>query len=197
MDKRQQKTRKSIFRAFGDLLGKTNYDSITIQDIIDEANIGRSTFYAHFNKKDELMKSFCEEVFVRIFLIDFQNEHTHDKKEKKKEFTHLVENILIHIKEEKEDFFNIFNCCNRDVFLSHFESYINHFFYNSLFEHEHNFFEPTRVSIALKILRASFIGILEYWASAGFELAPIKLAEEFVSVFDFSDSNTNSPCALN
>ena len=54
MDSWQRKTRNAIFQAFTRLLEQKTYSSLTVQEIIDEADISRSTFYAHFETKDEL-----------------------------------------------------------------------------------------------------------------------------------------------
>ena len=67
MDRRQQKTRKAIFRAFRTLLEKKRYDHITVQEIIDEADVGRSTFYAHFETKEMLLEAMCSEIFFHVF----------------------------------------------------------------------------------------------------------------------------------
>lgn len=78
MDRRQQKTRTAIFQAFRKLLEIKRFDHITVQEIIEEANVGRSTFYAHFPTKDELLKAMCTDLFSHVFSEELMREQTHD-----------------------------------------------------------------------------------------------------------------------
>lgn len=54
-DRRTQKTRKALQEALISLMFEKRYDAIVIQEILDRANVGRSTFYTHFRDKDELL----------------------------------------------------------------------------------------------------------------------------------------------
>ena len=78
MDRRQRKTREAIFRAFTGLLKEENYSKITVQQIIDRADIGRTTFYTHFETKDALLESFCADIFDHVFSENLYKEKTHD-----------------------------------------------------------------------------------------------------------------------
>lgn len=56
-DRRSLRTRQSLSEAFMALMMEKSYDAITVEDIIDRANVGRSTFYTHFEHKDGLLSS--------------------------------------------------------------------------------------------------------------------------------------------
>jgi AcrR family transcriptional regulator len=58
MDSRDvQRTRRLLLNSLIDLILERGYETITVQDIIDRANVGRSTFYAHFQDKEDLLFS--------------------------------------------------------------------------------------------------------------------------------------------
>jgi AcrR family transcriptional regulator len=56
-DRRSQRTQQILHEALMALMQDKRYDDITVQDIIDRANVGRSTFYAHYQDKEDLMTS--------------------------------------------------------------------------------------------------------------------------------------------
>ncbi|MEM1381105.1 MAG: TetR/AcrR family transcriptional regulator [Pseudomonadota bacterium] len=58
------RTRRAVFDAFRDLVISRRYDDIRVADIIDRANIGRSTFYDHFTGKDDVLLTSLEPLFA-------------------------------------------------------------------------------------------------------------------------------------
>jgi AcrR family transcriptional regulator len=72
-DRRSERTRQLLNGALIELMLEQRYDEITVQDIIDRANIGRSTFYAHYLDKEDLLVS----GFTRV--LDTLSEHPHQR----------------------------------------------------------------------------------------------------------------------
>lgn len=56
-DRRSKRTRHLLGSALVELMVERRYDTITIQDILDRADVGRSTFYAHYTDKEDLLIS--------------------------------------------------------------------------------------------------------------------------------------------
>jgi AcrR family transcriptional regulator len=55
-DRRVDRTRQALLAAFRDLVLTRGYDRLTVRDVIEEANVGRSTFYEHFENIDDLFE---------------------------------------------------------------------------------------------------------------------------------------------
>ena len=132
MDRRQQKTRQAVFDAFARLLEKKNYTSITVQDIIDEANIGRSTFYSHFETKDELLKVLCSEIFAHVFAQEISKEKTHDFSKNDKNIKVEITHMLYHLQENSRYIKRILSCESGEVFMRFFKERLTQVFEGEL-----------------------------------------------------------------
>jgi AcrR family transcriptional regulator len=62
VDRRVRRTRELLHGALISLILEKGYERVTVRDIIDRADIGRSTFYAHFRDKEDLLLAGFEEV---------------------------------------------------------------------------------------------------------------------------------------
>ncbi|HKA83062.1 MAG TPA: TetR/AcrR family transcriptional regulator [Acidimicrobiales bacterium] len=65
-DRRVRRTRDLLRSAFVSLVHEKGYDRITVQDILDRADVGRSTFYAHYRDKEDLLRSGFEDVHAAL-----------------------------------------------------------------------------------------------------------------------------------
>jgi AcrR family transcriptional regulator len=62
LDRRSQRTYHLVNNALMALLFEKRYDAITVQDILDRADIGRSTFYTHYYDKEDVLESVTEQM---------------------------------------------------------------------------------------------------------------------------------------
>ena len=120
MDRRQRKTRESIFKAFTKLLSKKDFSQITVGEIIDKADVGRATFYSHFETKDFLLKALCEELFCHIFDAMSENsdhKHIFDCNAPDSVFLHLLQ----HLQKNDNNILDLLSSKNNDLFLRYFK----------------------------------------------------------------------------
>jgi AcrR family transcriptional regulator len=101
MDRRRRKTREAVFAAFTRLLQERPYSAITVQEILDRADVGRSTFYAHFETKDALVVALCTEIADHVFSGTAKSEATHDFSGADRDVRAVVTHILYHIQESR------------------------------------------------------------------------------------------------
>jgi AcrR family transcriptional regulator len=65
-DRRIRKTRTVLHEALASLVREKDYDDIVVKEILDRANVGRSTFYMHFRNKDDLLAASIHELLHSI-----------------------------------------------------------------------------------------------------------------------------------
>lgn len=63
LDRRISRTRDTLGDALVELMQEKSFDDITVQDVLDRAGVGRSTFYAHYRDKQDLFLSDVEDFF--------------------------------------------------------------------------------------------------------------------------------------
>src|SRR5687768_18535965 len=68
-DARVRRTRDALGDALVALMQEKPFDTITVQDVLDRAKVGRSTFYSHYSDKDDLLMSDAEEFFESVSML--------------------------------------------------------------------------------------------------------------------------------
>jgi AcrR family transcriptional regulator len=66
-DRRVRRTRHALVQALIALVVEKGYKAITVQDLLDRANVGRSTFYSHYRNKDDLLLKSFEAMIGLLF----------------------------------------------------------------------------------------------------------------------------------
>ena len=76
-DRRSKRTRKALGDALVELMLEKRFDDITVQDILDRADVGRSTFYDHFTDKEQLLMSEIERMIHQLdqYTLEMGNQH--------------------------------------------------------------------------------------------------------------------------
>ena len=173
MDRRQQKTRRAIFRAFRSLLERKRYDHITVQEILDEADVGRSTFYAHFETKDMLLGALCEELFNHIFESDpcpFAGKET--------DLQGTLAHILWHIRDSKNNLSGILRSDSSPIFMAYFKEHLQLVFEAHVPQNQ----QSVPRHFALNHLSGSFAEAVFWWIGEDMTPDPEVVASYFMNM---------------
>lgn len=178
MDRRQQKTREAIFKAFSRLLEKKNYNHITVQEIINEANIGRSTFYAHFETRDDLLNAICQQIFGHVFSDVLNAEEHHDFSKENTTLSDKLTHLLYHLKEQKKEIIVVLSGESSDLFLRYFKTNLMQLFTDYVITTSttipHDFM--------LNHYVCSFAEAVKWWAGKGMKITPEKVIEYYMAL---------------
>lgn len=184
MDRRQQKTRTAIFSAFTSLLAEKSYSKITVQEIIDAANVGRTTFYAHFETKDDLLKELCEELFGHIIGSAMDCTHTHglysDGSAPKSVFCHLLQ----HLQENDRNIIALLSCESSEMFLRFFKDSLNELVRSQFINQNRKANTDIPEDFLINHISGSFVEMVLWWIRGHRKQTPEDLDRYFRAVIE-------------
>ena len=184
MDRRQKKTREAIFNAFISLLSTKHYNQITVGEIIDAANVGRATFYAHFETKDFLLKELCEELFCHIFDATAGEAEIHKHIFDCDAPSSVILHLFQHFQKNDNHILNLLACENNDLFMRYFKENLK-----ILIKKHPQFFVNKKVESVpheywINYVSVTFVETLKWWIDSGMNESPEQLTEYFVAVIN-------------
>lgn len=180
MDRRTRKTREAIFNAFCELLSKKSFEQITVSEIIDSADIGRATFYAHFETKDFLLKELCHELFCHVFdsVSEKKNGHRHIFKceESSSVFLHLFR----HLQKNDNNILRLLSGENNDLFLRYFKENLLILVESQLSLFDAKKKEALPESFLVNHIASTFVETIRWWTANGRKESPEEITEYFL-----------------
>lgn len=184
MDRRQQKTRASVFSAFSALLAEKPYSKITVQEIIDAANVGRTTFYAHFETKDDLLKALCQELFGHIIASAVDRTHTHGLYSHQEAPLSVFCHLLQHLQENHRNILGLLSCESSEIFLRYFKDSLNQLVRSQFFCQN----APANLKVPQDFLinhiSSSFVEMVLWWVQERRQETPEELDRYFRAVME-------------
>ena len=182
MDRRQQKTRSAIFRAFNRLLEEKHFNNITVQEILDEANIGRSTFYSHFETKDALLREMCTDIFDHIFSHELSSETSHDFSLSDHGLQEKITHLLYHLKDNKGNVLGVLSGESSELFMRYFKEYLV-----TMFEqYPGSMRQDVPKEFALNHLVGSLAEAVKWWIGTGMKMPPEELADNYLKLIVYN-----------
>ena len=154
-DRRITKTRKAIYTAFLQLLNQKDYETITVQEIIDLADVGRSTFYSHYESKELLLDELCRYLFHHLF-----------EREENITIEAYLAHIFSHFKKNQDHITSLLFSKN-DYFLRQLQKELEHHVYPMVANDLQVSYPNIPTSYLKHFVITNFIETLTWWLKKG------------------------------
>ena len=179
MDRRQRKSRDAIFQAFTALLSQKSYNKITVGDIIERADVGRATFYAHFETKDYLLGELCKELFGHIIetAAGLPGSNSYCPRGSAEDSVYL--HLLRHLQENDLNILGLLSSQNNEIFLKYFKSNLNELIATQ-YTADKNSKLPK--DFIINHIAATFTQTVDWWVSRGLKESPETIHEYFFAI---------------
>lgn len=182
MDRRQKKTKDAIIAAFIGLLKKKSYEKVSVKDIIEAADVGRSTFYDHFETKDELVRQICNELFAHIFAIHVKACSTHNFSQLPSTTRNNLAHIFYHIRDKRDYYMGILQYDKGNLFLRYFREYMLQQVKLTLDLQQQPALSRVPEDFIVNHIANGLMGAIQWWLQQNMQQSPEAVAEYFAAL---------------
>jgi AcrR family transcriptional regulator len=170
-DSRILRTRDALGDALVALMREKDFDEITVQDVLDRAGVGRSTFYVHYRDKDDLFLSDVEDV-LEWFSTTLKQQGASPKR------LLPVQEFFTHIRDVRE----FYAALVKSGKVTDVQALARGFFARSMDERLQMAgvqIDPAQRSAHAHALAGSFFSLLDWWIDKGMKADPKEMDELF------------------
>ncbi|MBE6981172.1 MAG: TetR/AcrR family transcriptional regulator [Ruminococcaceae bacterium] len=176
MDRRQKKTRNAIFRSFIDLLSERNFQAITVEQIIAGADVGRATFYAHFETKDALLRALSQELFDHVAQAGAEAGQLFSCQAPDSPFLHLVQ----HLQKNDNQILRLLSGQNEPLFAQSFREGLKRLVRSQLPLFAHRKDPRLPEEFWVEHIASVFVDTVRWWTDTGRKESPETVTEYFM-----------------
>lgn len=181
-DKRVRRSRRLIKEAFITLMADKGFKSVTVKDIINKADYNRTTFYAHFNSKEELtevlvteMIEGLEEALLKPYNEMLYLQFNSLKPSSLQLFEYIFQNA------------NFFNLLLKDDTIPDFQNKVIGMIFN-LFKDEITFLSDQNAEANTENFATyrtyGIFGIIYMWIKSGYIQSPEELSKQLINILN-------------
>lgn len=186
IDPRVKRTKELIRSSFLSLIAEKGFDTITVQDITQKAQINRATFYRHYKDKYDLLEKIIDEK-LDIFLKSINPKSFHSipyqysEEEPHPIYFALFEHILEHI-----EFYKVMLGSNGLYeFRVRMINVVIDAFYNEFLEIFHKREVKVPEDILINYIISADLGVITYWVESGMKYSPKFMAQQLTKLSIF------------
>lgn len=185
-NRRTSKSRKELKNALIYLMEKNNFKTISITDIVTNADLNRGTFYKHYQSKEELLNELIDDVMEDL-IKSYKDPYLYTDTLMVSELTSSSIKIFEHV----ASYSNFYTIIVNSNVLPGFQNKICDIL-KRLVQQDLTVINNTPSRIDLDLLASynayAIFGLIIEWVKNGFKYTPIYMAEQLIEILSFNSN---------
>ncbi len=176
-DRRVRKTRALLQHALQELILEKGYEAITVQDLLDRADVGRSTFYAHFRDKDDLLLSGFE-----ILHAELDRAMAMAGTERAPTVSDIAQALFRHAEANRRAFRAIWGSRSGEIVIRTARKYLKGRIRDEVGTMLHRASNPAVLEVVVEFKANALLSLLSWWLDSKSTLSAEEMHELFVTL---------------